>query len=100
MSKFERLLMPGSTELNEISRSFVDMVVPAGGLGNKLDAMYEFHARHGIKPQRGQGQRSKRLRDACSRAKTQKLIAQPTKRATAIPSMCRQPHLCQSLKGG
>ena len=44
MSKFERLLMPGSTELNEISRSFVDMVVPAGGLGNKLDAMYEFHA--------------------------------------------------------
>ena len=42
--------------------------------------MYEFHARHGIKPQRGHGQRSKRLRDACSRAKTQKLIAQPTKK--------------------
>ncbi|MGA6938437.1 MAG: hypothetical protein WB041_24075 [Pseudolabrys sp.] len=53
MSKFERLLMPGSTELNEISRTFVDMVVLAGGLGNKLDAMYEFHARRGIKPQRG-----------------------------------------------
>ena len=34
---------------------FVDMVVPLGGLGNRLDAMYEFHARHGIKPQRGHG---------------------------------------------
>jgi hypothetical protein len=31
------------------------MVVPLGGLGNRLDAMYEFHARHGIKPQRGHG---------------------------------------------
>jgi hypothetical protein len=34
---------------------FVDMVVPLGGLGNRLDAIYEFHAQHGIKPQRGQG---------------------------------------------
>jgi hypothetical protein len=34
---------------------FVDMVVPLGGLGNRLDAMYEFHTRHGIKPQRGYG---------------------------------------------
>ena len=32
----------------------VDTVVPPGGLGRRLDAMYEFHARHGIKPQRGQ----------------------------------------------
>jgi hypothetical protein len=31
------------------------MVVPLGGLGNRLDAMYEFHSRHGIKPQRGHG---------------------------------------------
>ena len=31
------------------------MVVRLGGLGNRLDAMYEFHARHGIKPQRGLG---------------------------------------------
>ena len=34
---------------------FVDMVVPLGGLGNRLDAMYEFHTWHGIKPQRGYG---------------------------------------------
>ena len=25
---------------------FVDMVVPPGGLGKRLDAMYEFHTRH------------------------------------------------------
>jgi hypothetical protein len=31
------------------------MAVPFGGLGKRLDAMYEFHARHGIKPQRGHG---------------------------------------------
>ena len=34
---------------------FVDMMVPPGGLGNRLDAMYDFHTRHGIKPQRGHG---------------------------------------------
>jgi hypothetical protein len=34
---------------------FVDIVVPLGGLGARLDAMYEFHTRHGVKPQRGQG---------------------------------------------
>ena len=34
---------------------FVDIVVPPGGLGGRLDAMYDLHARHGIKPQRGQG---------------------------------------------
>ena len=33
----------------------VDIVVPPGGLGTQLDAMYEFHVRHGIKPQRGHG---------------------------------------------
>jgi len=34
---------------------FVDMAVPPGGLGSKLDAMYEFHTQYGIKPQRGHG---------------------------------------------
>ena len=34
---------------------FVDIVVPLGGLGAKLDAMYEFHTMHDIKPQRGHG---------------------------------------------
>jgi hypothetical protein len=36
---------------------FVDIVVPPGGLSTKLDAMYEFHARRGLKAQRGQGLR-------------------------------------------
>ena len=34
---------------------FVDIVVPLGGLGSKLDAMYDFHTQYGIKPKRGQG---------------------------------------------
>jgi hypothetical protein len=34
---------------------FIDIVVPEGGLGMKLNAMYEFHAPHGIQPKRGQG---------------------------------------------
>jgi hypothetical protein len=34
---------------------FVDIVVMLGGLGTKLDDMYEFHTRYGIKPQRGHG---------------------------------------------
>jgi hypothetical protein len=33
----------------------VDMIVPPGGLGKRIDAMYAFHAEHGIKPQRGRG---------------------------------------------
>jgi len=33
----------------------VDIVVPPGGLGAKLDAMYDFHTRHGIKSKRGDG---------------------------------------------
>jgi len=36
-------------------RHHVDIVVPPGGLGRRLDAMYDFHAQHGIKPQRGHG---------------------------------------------
>ena len=34
---------------------FVDVVVPPGGLGSRLDAMYEFHTQHGIRAKRGQG---------------------------------------------
>jgi hypothetical protein len=34
---------------------FVDVPVPEGGLGNRLNAMYDFHARHGIRPKRGHG---------------------------------------------
>jgi hypothetical protein len=32
----------------------VDILVPPHGLGTRLEAMYHFHAQHGIKPQRGQ----------------------------------------------
>ena len=35
---------------------FVDIPVPIGGLGNRLNAMYDFHARHGIQAKRGHGQ--------------------------------------------
>ncbi len=35
----------------------VDIGVPRDGLGTQLDAMYEFHIQHGIRAQRGQGQR-------------------------------------------
>jgi len=39
------------------NRNFrVDITVPPGGLGTRLDAMYEFHARH--EPQRGHGAHS------------------------------------------
>ena len=34
---------------------FVDIVVPPGGLGTKLDAMYNFHTQYGIQPKRGHG---------------------------------------------
>jgi hypothetical protein len=34
---------------------FVDMVVTLGGLGKRLEAMYEWHTMYGIKPQCGHG---------------------------------------------
>jgi hypothetical protein len=37
----------------------VDIVVPPDGLGYRLDAMYEFHTRHSIKPHRGEGKRDR-----------------------------------------
>lgn len=33
----------------------VTIIVRPGGLGTRLDAMYEFHAQHRTKPQRGHG---------------------------------------------
>jgi hypothetical protein len=33
----------------------VEIEIPPGGLGSRLDAMYDFHTQHGIKPQRGHG---------------------------------------------
>ena len=48
----------GSRSAKAVEREyphFVDVVVPPGGLGHRLDAMYDFHARHGIRAQRGHG---------------------------------------------
>ena len=36
---------------------FVDITVRAGGLGSRLNAMYEFHTRRGIEARRGQWRR-------------------------------------------
>jgi hypothetical protein len=50
----------GRTSFKSVERDFphiVDMAVPPGGLGKKLDAMYAFHARHGIQPMRGRSRR-------------------------------------------
>jgi hypothetical protein len=33
---------------------YVDILVPPHGLGTRIEAMYDFHAQHGIKPQRGE----------------------------------------------
>jgi hypothetical protein len=47
----------GQPKASSIEQDFphhVDIPVPPYGLGTRLDAMYEFHAQHGIKPQRGQ----------------------------------------------
>jgi hypothetical protein len=41
----------GRQSAKAIERDFphiVEMVVPEGGLGKRLDAMYDFHARHGV----------------------------------------------------
>ena len=50
----------GRLSAKAIEREFphhVDMVVPRGGFGNRLDAMHDFHTLYGIKFQRGQGRR-------------------------------------------
>lgn len=36
----------------------VDIIVPPGGLGRRLDDMYNFHIQNDIKPKRGQGKHS------------------------------------------
>lgn len=61
MSRYKGRARAGSTE-----RKFphiVETVVPEGGLGEWLDAMYEFHARHGVQVQRGLSRRDENGRD-------------------------------------
>jgi hypothetical protein len=44
-------------EIAEDLSHCVDIAVPPRGLGWRLAAMYDFHARHRISPKRGHGQR-------------------------------------------
>ena len=46
---------PSAKAVEEDFPHFVDIAVPLGGLGTKLNAMYEFHTQYGIEPQRGHG---------------------------------------------
>jgi hypothetical protein len=53
MSRYKGQLRASRTE-----REFphhVEIIVPPGGLGRRLDDMYNFHIQHYIKPQRGHG---------------------------------------------
>jgi len=46
----------GRTSLKSIERNFphiVEIVLPLGGLGKTLDAIYDFHARHHIRAKHG-----------------------------------------------
>jgi|KBSMisStandDraft_5_1062788.scaffolds.fasta_scaffold2474564_1 hypothetical protein len=50
----------GRASTKSIARDFpyvVEIRVPEGGLGKRLDAMYEFHTRRGINAQSGPGRR-------------------------------------------
>jgi hypothetical protein len=56
----------GRTISKSIERDFpfiVEIAVPPSGLGKTLDAMYVFHARHGIQAQRGRSRRDEDGRD-------------------------------------
>ena len=53
MSRYKGQLRASRTE--QEFPHHVNIIVPSGGLGARLDAMYDFHAQHGIKPQRGHG---------------------------------------------
>jgi hypothetical protein len=56
----------GRTSFKSIERDFpytVEMIVPEGGFGKTLDAMYDFHARHGIRAINSTGRRDENNRD-------------------------------------
>ena len=51
---------PATPEATERAYPYiVETLVPEGGFGLKLDAMHQFHARHGIQPQHGRSRREK-----------------------------------------
>jgi hypothetical protein len=56
----------GRPSIKSIERDFphmVEVTIPPGGLGKRLDAMYAFHAERGIKPRHGRGRRDAEGRD-------------------------------------
>jgi hypothetical protein len=56
----------GRSSSKAVERNFphiVEMAVPLGGLGKRLDAMYDWHRSRGIEVQRGQGRRDDEGRD-------------------------------------
>ena len=56
----------GRTSFKSLERDFphiVEMIVPEGGFGRTLDAMYDFHARHGIRAINSTGRRDEYNRD-------------------------------------
>ena len=61
MSRYKGRARARATERN--FPHIVETVVPEGDLGEWLDAMYEFHARHDIQVQRGRSRRDEKGRD-------------------------------------
>ena len=56
----------GRTSSKAIERDFphiVETIVPPGGLGKTLDAMFEFHTRNGIRAINSTGRRDENGRD-------------------------------------
>jgi len=52
----------GRTDSKEIEKAFphiVEMIVPLGGFGKKLDNIYEWHSARGIEAMRGHSWRDK-----------------------------------------
>lgn len=56
----------GRAKTSLIERDFpfhVEMIVPEGGFGKRLDAMYEWHQARGIRAMRGSSRRDENNRD-------------------------------------
>jgi hypothetical protein len=56
----------GRRSAKSIEKDFphvVETIVPEGGLGKTLDAMHEFHKRHGVDAHTGKGRRDENNRD-------------------------------------
>jgi hypothetical protein len=56
----------GRTSPTEIEKAFphiVEMIVPFGSFGKKLDDMYDWHRAKGIQDQRGRSRRDENGRD-------------------------------------